>query len=311
MPLFEINKQTIKQIGQSNFKKEKTLQTLVEKNLDVIFNCRFVHTEFPTGVIHSGRIDTLALSEENNPVIIEYKKKESSELINQSLYYLSWIYDHKGDYEVAVQKSLGNSVKIDWSDVRVICIAPYYKKFDLHAVQVMGANIELWTYRLFNNSTLYLEEVLYKSYQSGTVLNKNSKNPIMVEAGKKAAITRKTSTYTFEEHLNNKSQKIKELAISIQEFITGLDASIEENPRKHYIAYKTSQNIVCMEIKAKKIDLYLKLNPKILKKLPKITRDVSHIGHFGTGDLQITISNIDDLEIAKPLIEMAYQNVGG
>ena len=50
-------------------------------------------------------------------------------------------------------------LEVDWSDVRVICIAPNFKKYDIHAVQVMGANIELWKYRLFENGTLYLEEV--------------------------------------------------------------------------------------------------------------------------------------------------------
>lgn len=77
------------------------LQHLVEQNLETVFNCRFVASEFVTGVLHGGRIDTLALSEDNNPVIIEYKKIESSELINQSLFYLAWIQDHKGDFEIA------------------------------------------------------------------------------------------------------------------------------------------------------------------------------------------------------------------
>ena len=58
-------------------------------------------SEFSTGNFHSGRIDSLAISEDNNPVIIEYKKVAFSELIYQSLYYLHWITDHKGDYEIA------------------------------------------------------------------------------------------------------------------------------------------------------------------------------------------------------------------
>jgi len=49
---------------------------------------KIVASEFSTGNLHAGRIDTLALSEDHNPVIIEYKKVASSELINQSLYYL-------------------------------------------------------------------------------------------------------------------------------------------------------------------------------------------------------------------------------
>ncbi|HEY54080.1 MAG TPA: hypothetical protein G4N94_11545, partial [Caldilineae bacterium] len=147
MPLFEIHKDNMNSVEYTNFKTEKQLQRLVEKNLDTIFSCRFVASEFSTGTQHGGRIDTLALSEDNNPVIIEYKKVESSELINQSLFYLSWIDDHRGDFEIAVQKQLGHGIEIDWSDVRVICIAPGYRKYDLHAVKVMGANIELWRYR--------------------------------------------------------------------------------------------------------------------------------------------------------------------
>ena len=177
MPLFTVAKTTLSPIDQTNFATEKDLQALIESNLESSFGCRFVATEFTTGAQHAGRIDTLALSEDHNPVIIEYKKVESSELINQSLFYLAWIQDHQGDFEIAAQKSLGDKVEVDWSDIRVICLAPNYKKYDLHAVQVMGANLELWTYRLFENSSLYLEEVFQKSIttsQSGSPFGKGA-----------------------------------------------------------------------------------------------------------------------------------------
>lgn len=35
-------------------------------------------------------------------------------------------------------------------------------------------------------------------------------------------------------------------------------------------------------------------------------RDVREIGHQGTGDLEIRIESLDDLERAKPLIEKSY-----
>ena len=31
-----------------------------------------------------------------------------------------------------------------------------------------------------------------------------------------------------------------------------------------------------------------------------------NIGHYGTGDLELSISNAEDFETAKPLIEQAY-----
>ncbi len=308
MPIFEIKNGKLLAIEQTDFNNEKLLQNLIEKNLETVFNCRFVWSEFPTGAQHAGRIDTLALSEDNNPVIIEYKKVESSELINQSLFYLAWIHDHRGDFEIAVQKSLGK-VPIDWSDVRVICIAPNYKKYDLHAVQLMGVNIELWKYRLFKNSTLYLEQVYQKGY-SPIPAETGSKNPVMVAAGKKAALTRATGIYTFEEHLNNKPEKVRELVLKIQEFILSLDPQIVETPKKLYVAYKISQNIACMEVQRQRVVLYLKLDPKEIQNPPSISRDVTTIGHFGTGDFEITIKSESDFETAKPFIEMAYQKVG-
>ena len=311
MPIFEISKNKLLPVEQKNFALEKQLQSLIENNLETVFNCRFVASEFSTGAQHAGRIDSLALSEEDNPVIIEYKKVESSELINQSLFYLHWIQDHKGDFEIAVQKALGSNVNVDWSDVRVICIAPNYKKYDLHAVQVMGANIELWKYRLFTNNSLYLEEVLHNKNTTANVAQSTNKNPVMVEAGKKAAQVRATAVYNIEEHFERKSKEIQELMHSIREFITGLDSAIEEVPKKFYIAYKSSQNIVCMEAKSKNIKLFVKLKPVEVEEPPQSFRDVSKIGHYGTGESEFTVSTIEEFEEIKKYIELAYNKVGG
>ncbi len=311
MALFQIDGEKLILIKPRNFEYEKNIQSLIEKNLDTVFNCRFIASEFSTGAEHAGRIDTLAISEDNNPVIIEYKKVESSELINQSLFYLSWIRDHHGDFEIAVQKSLGSHIEVDWSSVRVICIAPGYKKYDLHAVKMMGANIELWKYRLFENGAVYLEEIFRRSVPVEAGASILEKNPKMVEAGKKAAITRATGFYSFEEHLKKVNKNIRELTYTLREYIMNLDESIEEVPKKFYIAYKLTQNFVCMEVKRKKIIIYLKMNPDDYEKLPSNARDVRNIGHYGTGDFELTIESLEDLEEAKQFIRESFERIGG
>ena len=308
MPLFTVTKTTLLPIDQTNFETEQVLQKLIESNLESVFACRFVATEFFTGAQHSGRIDTLALSEDHNPVIIEYKRVESSELINQSLFYLSWIQDHQGDFEIAAQKSLGNKVEVDWSDVRVICLAPNYKKYDLHAVQVMGANLELWTYRLFKNGSLYLEEVFQKSI---TTSPSSSPTGNSLTAGQKAALSRKTGSYTVEQHFTNKPAAMKKLAQSIQEFVLGLDPAIKEIPKKYYIAYKISQNVICMGIHKNRVGLYVKLDPKKVNVPKELARDMTNVGHYGTGDVELSVRSQSDLELVKPFLEQAYQKVGG
>lgn len=177
MAIFEIDNGRAKRVKPVEFEFEKDLQKLVESNLETFFNCRFVASEFYTGINHSGRIDTLALSEDNNPVIIEYKKIASSHLINQSLYYRHWINDHKGDFQLAVNKALGMEEKVNWSSIRVICLAPEYRKYDLYAVREMGANIELWNYRLYDNGLLNVEVAFKKSPTSSVMIEANHPKP--------------------------------------------------------------------------------------------------------------------------------------
>lgn len=314
MAIFQIDNGKANRIRLSEFRLEKDLQTLIEQNLETIFNCRFVATEFSTGNLHSGRIDSLALSEDNNPVIIEYKKVASSELINQSLYYLHWITDHKGDFQVAVNKALCADIEVDWSEIRVICLAPEYKKYDLHAVQVIGANIELWQYKIYENGVLNIEEIYRRTEtisHSDTDTATNGKNPVMVQAGKKAAETRKTAVYTLDEHLTILNDKMNELFKEVRDYIIGLDNSIEETPKKNYISYKTSQNFVCLETHKNKLTLFLKINPDEIDPMPKQGRDVRSIGHFGTGDFELTIKNMEDFEDTKGLINNSLKNIGG
>jgi predicted transport protein len=311
MPLFHVDNDKLSMAKPIKFNKEKEIQKLIENNLEIVFNCKFIDSEFSTGAEHAGRIDTLALSEDNNPVILEYKIIASSDLINQSLYYLSWIKDHKGDFQVAVEKRLGKSIEIDWNDIRVICIAPEYKKYDIHAVKMMGTNIELWQYKFYNTNTLYLEEIFKKStvFISPEIETKD-KNPIMVKAGKKAALTRQTGSYTFEEHLNVCDDSFKNVLLDLQDYILSIDETVEEAPKKFYIAYKVSQNFVCIEVKKNRLILFLKINPKDIE-IPKNGRDVRNIGHYGTGDLEITISNIEEMEKSKELIKKSFENIGG
>ena len=133
----------------------------------------------------------------------------------------------------------------------------------------------------------------------------------MVEAGKKAALTRKNATYTLEEHIENLEDNILELFNAVRDYIVTIDSSIEETPKKNYIAYKTSQNFACLQTYKKKLTLYLKLNPDEVKPMPSLGRDVREIGHFGTGDFELTIKDLNDFEETKYLINEAYKNIGG
>ena len=82
-------------------------------------------------------------------------------------------------------------------------------------------------------------------------------------------------------------------------------------PKKFYVAYKISQNIACMEVKGKNIKLFLKLKPSDIPNQTPYCRDVTSIGHYGTGDVELTVSSESEFETVKEFISMAYNKVGG
>lgn len=159
--LFRLTNGTATELQGSASDLEKPLQTLIEANLQPLLNIRYIATEHSTGKTHGGRIDSLGLDENNCPVILEYKRSVGENVINQGLFYLDWLLDHKAEFKLLVLDKLGAAAAdaIDWSAPRVVCIAADFTKYDGHAVQQIGRNIELIRYRQFGGDLLLLESV--------------------------------------------------------------------------------------------------------------------------------------------------------
>ena len=169
----------------------------------------------------------------------------------------------------------------------------------------------MWTYRLYSNGVLYFEPVQQGLEGAGDdALSGPGKDPVMVAAGKKAAVTRATGSYTFDQHIEGKPAAMRDMALAVNDYVISLHSQIEVAPKKLYVAYRISQNFLCMEVQKKQVLLYLKLDPKKVAGPKGISRDVTNIGHFGTGDLEITLSTLQNLEAAKPFIDIAYLKVG-
>src|SRR5579864_1259077 len=105
--LFRIGNGMVAPLQGSSVAVEKSLQDLIERYLEAFLGVRFLASEHRTGKTHGGRIDTLGIDENGSPVIIEYKRALNENVINQGLFYLDWLMDHKGEFEVLVWKTLG------------------------------------------------------------------------------------------------------------------------------------------------------------------------------------------------------------
>jgi hypothetical protein len=157
---FSISTEGARHLRPLPVRLEKDVQALIEKNLAVMLQARFIASEFTTPC-QQMRMDTLALDEDNCPVIIEYKLDSDSSVINQGLYYLNWLLSNKAVFQVLVQSVLGLACasSIDWSGARVICIAGYFSKYDTLAIEQIQANIDLITYASYDGGLFILKQI--------------------------------------------------------------------------------------------------------------------------------------------------------
>jgi predicted transport protein len=96
------------------------------------------------------------------------------------------------------------------------------------------------------------------------------------------------------------------LYAGLRDYIVSLGDDISVNELKLYVAFKKVKNIICVEIYNKYLIAQMHLNPDTVELVPGFIEDYSKKGHWGTGDLSVTIKASEDFEKAKPLIDRAY-----
>ncbi len=130
---------------------------MFEHNLEELLGVKFLASEYAT--THGGRIDALGIDEDDSPVIIEHKRDEKDNVINQGLFYLDWLVDHKGDFELLVKQKLKRDITINWESPRLVSIAQSFNKYDKYAVHKVSENIELKRYASYGDNLLLIENV--------------------------------------------------------------------------------------------------------------------------------------------------------
>jgi len=286
---------------------EKALQGLFEQNLEALLGVRFLATEYSTGLVHGGRIDTLGIDEDGSPVIIEYKRMTNENVINQGLFYLDWLMDHKKEFQWLVLDVLGKEVanKVEWSAPRLVCIAGDFTKYDGHAVKQINRSIELIRYRRFGTDLLMIELVHNPRVAAKTAVTEPAEQ-LSAEDGQPAKDRYLSQRIDY--RLENASPEMREIWGSIVEFLMSLGEDVQMKELKVYVAFKRIKNFVCLEIypQSKTIMAFLKLNPDTVSLEPGFSRDVRKIGHFGTGDLELALRTPADFVKAQPLLQRAY-----
>lgn len=291
LKLFRTDAGSVTEISGGAVALEKSLQTLFEANLEALLGVRFLASEFGTNT--GGRMDTLGIDENNAPVVIEYKRASNENVINQGLFYLDWLMGHRKDFEWLVMERLGKEVaeKVDWSGSRLICVAGDFQKWDEHAVKQMNRTIDLVRYRRYGEDLLLLEQLTATTASgAGAVSSATTSTGNLPPAKKYKTISRQ---------LEEASPALLDLYHAVADYLQAQGDDVQVKTTDFYVAFRRLKNFACVELRNQigKLLVYVRIDPDTVTIEPGFTRDVRGIGHFGTGDLEITIQSIADLDV--------------
>ncbi|MEU6144143.1 DUF5655 domain-containing protein [Streptomyces sp. NPDC047081] len=269
---------------------EADVQGLIEAHMETLLGVRFLASEYGTGPVHGGRIDSLGLDENGSPVIVEYKRGVDAGVINQGLFYLAWLMDHRAEFEHLVRDRLGSTAaaQVLWSGPRLICIAGDFTRYDVHAVREHRRSIDLVCYRYFGRDHFGLETVASVT-------------------GRSAEPKRVRRRAFWAQSVRQQGGAMAELAAAVDEVLVGLGDGVTRVQRKQYRAYQRLRNFACLiPPQQTKVVVYLKADPAAVDLVPGFTRDVTGLGHHGTGDLEVQLRTVQDLERAQDLFRLSY-----
>lgn len=117
------------------------------------------------------------------------------------------------------------------------------------------------------------------------------------------------AVYTLDDHAALKGQ-IRPLFDELRKRILNLDAGVHEGVRKQYIAYKLATNFVEVVPLGSELKLFLDVTLEELNDPDGLGRDVTAVGHWGTGSVEVRLASIDGIEDVMALIRQAFEQQG-
>lgn len=108
----------------------------------------------------------------------------------------------------------------------------------------------------------------------------------------------KSSGKTAAESLAAAAPMLQDLYARAKEMLLALGDDVQFQEKKLYFAFRRIKNFACIEVQPKNecVIVYAKSADPKADEIPGFVRDVTGIGHWGTGNLEISLRRLDDLE---------------
>ena len=117
-------------------------------------------------------------------------------------------------------------------------------------------------------------------------------------------------SYDEKHHLDGKPQEVVELFRAVDRLCLSMKPeAVERQFKAKYVSYACNDRIfTSVHVQQGGLRVWLYLKYTRLRNPPSFARDVTNVGHWGTGDLELDISNLSQLEEAAALIRMSLES---
>ncbi len=115
--------------------------------------------------------------------------------------------------------------------------------------------------------------------------------------------------YTEQHHTEGMPLETVELYRAIDGFCRELEpGAVTKKYRKLYVSYSCGNNVFCcVRLQKSRLRVWLKLKFSDLENPPHYSRDVSNIGHWGVGDVELILDDLATLQDARSLIRQSFE----
>lgn len=116
------------------------------------------------------------------------------------------------------------------------------------------------------------------------------------------------TTYTMEDHPNLAVGEMRELFHALSREVLALDPCVTREYLKLYVAFKAETNFVDVVPQSSRLRLALNVTFPEINDPRGICRDVTNLGRWGNGDVEVALSSLEDLPYVMGLIQQSLDS---
>lgn len=214
----------------------------------------------------------------------------------------SRLQNHSFDQKKTERYSNGSKSEVEVSKI---------EKWTPEAILNRGMNLLTFMENEFDFKfphDLYRKKLLGLKFMANEEVDKNSNRTEIIVLEDETTSSDDKETYTEQDHLRGCTSTSLVIYNRLRSKILELGDVVIE-PKKLYLAFKRNTNVCDIQPQQAQIKITINMKSGELNDPRGIAKDMEtpHIGHWGNGDYELVLDNLNDIDYVMGLIEQSYR----